>query len=169
MLLEEKVYEDQVRDLILNDNDHQTTGGLFEKKSNRRKDKVKLFHNKNTFGFTKLVIAFLLTILLIISMQFTYFLILSPKGHKISNLVKVYILAVELWSSYATIHTVAFETILWNNTLPIWNTDSLGAYNILHDHIKTNIIPNFTEALDYDMGNYSEIYINQISKVKIYL
>lgn len=162
MLLEEKVYEDQANLLILNDNEAQ--GNKKPKKSSRRQ-KIKTFHNKNTFGFVRLMLSFLAAITLVICMQTLYYIILSPKGQQISNLVKVYINDVELWSSLATIHVFAFETILWNNTVPIWNTDSLSAYQIMREHIRNDIIPNITEALDYDMGNYSLTYINQISKV----
>lgn len=166
MLLEEKVYEEQSKGLILNDHEWDAGNTSRRKKSSGwRKQKVKLYQKKNNFGFLRLLFVFSLAISLIISMQFVYYVILSPKGNKITNIVKVYILAVELWSAYASIHTFAFETILWNNTLPIWNTDSLSAYKIMKKHIKMNIIPNFTEALEYDMGNYTDIYINQISKV----
>lgn len=164
MLLEEKVYADQANMLTLNDNENQ--GGLKPKKNFlKRRSKIKTFHNRNTFGFVKLMLSFLSAIALVISMQITYYAILSPKGQQISNLVKVYINDVELWSAFATIHTFAFETILWNNTVPVWNTDSLSAYRQVRDHIRVNIIPNFTEALEYEMGNYSLKYREQISMV----
>lgn len=165
MLLEEKVYEEQTSMLIMNDNDHQVMQ-ISEKKENaRRREKVKITHSNNSFGFAKLITSLTFATLLIVFMQAAYYMILSPKALKITNLVKVYIIEVEIWSAFITIHTFAMQVLLWNNTVPTWNTDSLTAYEMQRSHIRGNLIPNFTEALDYNMGNYTEVFRNQISKV----
>jgi len=135
--------------------------------SNKRLDKIKIKMKGNYFGFAKLSSIFAVILTFLIIMQYFYYYILAPKGDKITNLMKVYILAVELWSSFATIHSVFFQTILWNNTVPVWDHDSLTAFNFYKDHIQKNILVNFTEALEYNLGNYTELFETKMTKVRI--
>ena len=98
-------------------------------------------------------------------MQYFYYYILAPKGDKISNLTKVYILAVELWSSFASIHSIFFQVVLWNNTMPVWKTDSLSAYKMIHEHIDQKILVNLSEALTYNLGNYTALFEQKMTMV----
>lgn len=79
--------------------------------------------------------------------------------------MKVFILSVETWSVLASLQSVFFRTVMWNNTVPTWDTTSLEVYEYYSDRLKNVIIPNFTDALDYNMGNYTGIYVDQVSKV----
>lgn len=128
--------------------------------------KVKITKGKHMFGFTRLSLIFLGIILLMTLIQGLYYWLVSPKADKVMNLLKVYILHIELWSSLATLHTAAFETILWNNTVPMWNTESLRVYEMSKDHLEQKVMANLTEALDYDLGNYTHKFRELMTKVR---
>lgn len=175
-LLEEKIYESQIdkirvhpeiylKKMIQLEVSDQAKKGRNSSMKVKNTRKVSLQRKNFFFGFIKLLVIFLISIGLIIFFQLFYYWVLIPKGERLKNLVKVSILNTEIWSSFVLLHTFAFETILWNNTMPVWNTDSLTAFRMVMQHVKYNVLENITEALDYDLGNYTDIYVNQMSKV----
>ena len=162
ILAEEKIYEDEVEhfgnNAGVNIFDHNPM-------SNKRKDKARVNNSRLYFGFFRLSIILAVCILMVIVMQFFYYLILSPTAEKIDGLVKVFIVSVESWSVLASLNSAFFRTVMWNNTIPTWESDSLEVYEYFADRLKNELIPNFTAALDYNMGNYSGIYVDQVSRV----
>lgn len=82
----------------------------------------------------------------------------SSRNSRLDSLTKVYIIAVDTWNSYFNMHVFAFQTLLWNNTSPMWSMDSLTAFEDRSRFIEENILPNYTEALSYDLGNYTAKY-----------
>ena len=133
--------------------------------SNLRKEKLRINLKGHYFGFLKLSLIFASTLSIVIIAHFAYYLILIPKAKRVTNLVKAYVCSVELWSSYATLHSLFFNVVFWNNTMPAWGTDALTAYNSMKNHIYENVHKNLTDALEMDLGNYSETYINVMARV----
>ena len=134
--------------------------------ANLRKDKVRVNLQGHYFGFVKLSVIFAATMFLIIIIQYVYYTVLRPKASKVSGLVEIYILVVELWSSYATINTFFFTTVFWNNTTPIWGTDGVGAYKIMRNHIYEKVHKNLSRSVDYDLGNYADYWRKIMVTVK---
>lgn len=181
-MLEEKVYENQVKNLLMGDEEIlnsklqtgtvSSSGTTKRSRSSRRlmaSQKVRLKRGNHLFGFGRLSLIFLAVILLTVLIQAIYYWMVSPKADKVMNLLKIYILHIELWSSLATVHTAAFETILWNNTVPMWNMESLKVYELSKEHLQHKVIDNLTEALEYDLGNYTGEFRNlmlRVSKLK---
>jgi len=74
---------------------------------------------------------------------------------RLINLTKTTILGMESYASLFNLHNAAFEIILWNNTATIWNKDALFMYNEFKEMINIKLVDNLTEALTYDLGNYT--------------
>jgi hypothetical protein len=161
-LTEEKIYDDEVEEYGNN-----VGVNIFDVNpmSNKRKDKIKVNKSKLYFGFFRLTMVLILCILMVVVTQFFYFLILSPTAAKIDGLMKIFIYSVESWSVLASLHSVFFRTVMWNNSIPTWGNDSLSTFNYFSDRLTNELIPNFTNALEYNMGNYSHIYEQQFTKV----
>ena len=131
-----------------------------------RKEKIKFTAKGNYFGFIRLGVSFAIATTMIIVIQYVFYSLLYPRARKITNLLKVYIVSVEIWNSYATLNTIFINTLLWNSTVQFWGTDGLSTYQVMKSHIETNVLPNITESLDYDLGNYTDEWrkiVNQVS------
>jgi hypothetical protein len=130
--------------------------------TNKRRDKIQIDNSKLYFGFVRLSLVLAFCVTIVILTQTFYYFILYPTAEKIDGLVKIFIVSVESWSVLVSCNVFFFETVFWNNTAGAWNQDSLATFEYFSDRLESNIIRNFTAALDYNMGNYSSIYQNQM-------
>jgi hypothetical protein len=90
---------------------------------------------------------------------------LSGKAKRVDNLTKVFAYSVDSWDTLLFIGTLFLRTAFWNNTSGVWGTDSLTIFNDQIDYMKNQMIPNFTRACEYDMGNYTNYYVDIMTKV----
>lgn len=155
--MEEKIYEDEVDEF---GNNIAMMAVEYDSNTNKRRDKIKINRRRLYFGFFKLSMILGICIMMVVVTQSFYYFILQPTAEKIDGLVKVFIYSVESWSVLASFNTAFFRTTMWNNTVPTWNSDSLSTFEYFADRLKNELLPNFTAALDYNMGNYSGIYID---------
>ena len=106
-------------------------------------------------------------IVILCSLQVAYFYQLYPRSKRSSNFVKAYIIGVESWDAYAITFSSFFSTVLFNDTSEYWGISSLEKVESHISHIRKNVLANITEALDYDLGNFSQSYRDIMSKVSI--
>lgn len=80
--------------------------------------------------------------------------------------MKVYVIASEMWCSLTSLNVFFIEYILFNNTAVGWHgKSSLDTYNEIKGVLETRVMPNMTESLSYDLGNFTEIWQNGLSNV----
>jgi len=133
--------------------------------SNHRKFQIKLKNYSQNFGIYWFLVKFFLMLSISLILQFIYFAVLYPKSKRITNLLKAYILGVETWSSFITVGSCMLQAIFWNNTGVVWNTDPLSVFNSHLEYVENSVMNNITEALDYDLGNFTENYRSLFTKV----
>jgi len=146
-----------------------------QRKSKRRKlGKIWLKVNFKglNFNFTSVLMTLTVGTLMLVLVQLIYYLSLKPGATRVTNFTKIFILGAETWSAYTNLNTFFLATVLWNNSLPSWGgMKPLDVYKFMRTHIKERIILNYTESLNYDLGNYTdkfrEIYTS-VSKKKIF-
>lgn len=138
-----------------------------QKKMNKNHLKVKIKTRNNSFNLSKIFLSLcIMTIFLFMVHAFVY-MIFSSRAKLITNLTKVNILSIELWNAYFILQTAVTETILYNNTVKMWNNvDSESFYYEYREIIKNSIIKNLTESLEYDLGNMTQKYQNDLTIVK---
>lgn len=119
---------------------------------------TRLVHGRFTFGFIHILNRSIACLMLLLIVKLITFIIFLPKATRLTALAKTYIFSVQTWDSYFNMHDFAFQVILWNDTSPVWGGSSLETFEHFQLFIKDNIIPNYTEALTYDLGNYTDKY-----------
>lgn len=165
LLLEETIYDD-----ILEAQDEKKVVKKKvinkQERKKRRHEKAKVNMGNYSFGLIQAIGIFSLLILGIVSLNYTLILFLESSSNRINNLVSLYILGIEAWQSLASVHSFFLETVIWNDTVPVWGEDStLGTYQFFVDHINEQVIPNYTRALEYDLGNFTTEFNYALTKV----
>lgn len=140
----------------------------------RRKNKstssikyLKIKSKDFSFEFSKISTLLFLILLVFILIHSVIYISFRPKKRRITNLSKTYILSVESWNAYYTLHTAVIETLFYNNTFKMWD-GKLSTYDFYFKHkefTKRYILDNFTESLEFDLGNYTEKYRGDLSTV----
>lgn len=178
VLVEEKVYESDAKIFFDNTTTRKTKIKSSKPlKSSRKKKKrgsklkrtqtVKLDYANFYFGFfTTVVILFILIICFSI-LQYIYYSITYPQAQRVSNLMEVYILGVETWSSYFSLHVFMLETVLYNNSLVVWKDQKpLEVYDYFKKHIQDNVLANYSALAEKDLAGFNEEFkyaLNQVS------
>jgi hypothetical protein len=174
VILEEKIYEDHLQSIeneLQKKKEHQNkkmanSSRNKKEKSSNRIEKIKINSKGFYFGFCKVMFYFSLIFFFILIIQGFYFILLYPKSVRVGNLIEVYVLGVETWDSFASVHTYCFETILWNNTALGWDGGTtLDTYRAMMEHSKSYVLDNYTRTLQYDLGNITEEYRFALNKV----
>jgi len=104
-------------------------------------------------------------ILLTCLLQFGYFFVLYPLTRRITNLVKSYVLGVEVWSAFSILGVTLFQAIIWNNTAPYFNSTADKVFENHLVYTNENVMKNLTDSTNYDLGNITETYQALINKV----
>ena len=128
--------------------------------------KMTLYSKGINFGISSLTMKLTLLLLIVIVVQYGNFLMWNPTLQRMKNYNKVYVLGVDTWTSYFTLHQAFFSAILWNNTLPYWGITSLQVYDEMREYIEEKIVKNYTQALEYDLGSYTEKFREAYSRVR---
>jgi len=127
---------------------------------------IKIDRERYYFEYTNQIIVVGVLIALYFCYKLLFFQSAFGRARRLTSLTKTCILGMESYASFFNLHNAAFQVMLWNNTSPIWNTEALEIYEYFKDLTKNKLIANFTEALDYDLGNYTAKYRNDLLKVK---
>lgn len=128
---------------------------------------LKLENKDYSFGLSSIIFLLLCLIVLFLIIHGSIFLIFSPRARRITNLSKVYILSIESWNAYFVLHTAVVQTLFYNNTFKMWD-GKLSTYDFYYDFrdfTKEYILNNLTTSIDYDLGNYTEKYVSDLTKV----
>ena len=132
----------------------------------RAQNKLKVFFGGLDFGASKQAFKLILILAVLICVQYCYFEVWRPMLRRIVNFCEVYILGIETWNAMFTIHTAFLQTVLWNNTVPFWGTTSLEVFDLSKAHFMENVFNNYTRAMSYDLGNYTDKFVTGYTKVK---
>lgn len=157
-MLELDMYDNDSREMI-------TFLKAREKKSNRRKEKIKLKTEGLNFGSTRLFFSFGIIILLIIITQTVVYVLLSLRARQVTQMVVVYTTGVDYWISFASIQGVLMQILLWNGQAKIWEEEPLKAYNIMKKRIQEVIIPNYEKSLNWNLGNFTKEHRDMVFEV----
>jgi len=101
--------------------------------------------------------------------EIIYFWNIYPNISRVSNMVLTYINECETWSAFFILGTSMWETILWNNTVQMWDRSSLELFEDHAIYIKSSILPNITHYTSLDLGNYTDLYkitVDQVNPIK---
>jgi len=145
-----------------------------EKAKNKNKKKatevnstvsIKLIHTSINRRYFKLVI--FLTVLSVALSCFDILILSNARGtfSQLQNTLKVEILVVEAWGSFMNAQNALVKLILWNDTSNIWGKSSSAAFEEFQGYITQSLLANFTESLDYNLGNYTETYMSMMTSV----
>lgn len=171
ILKEERIYDNDIENLSVNE--VKSTSAISKKTSKNKKSRRRILTNyKNikmnstSFGLKISFLKFLCLFLLQFLSQFVVYLMISPSATRITNMMKVYSIGVELWNCYDSAFVMFYDTILLNNSVRIWDDKrTLDGYYYFKDKIETRVIPNYTLALDYDIGNMTDNFTYALTKV----
>lgn len=131
-----------------------------EKKTNGNQ----LFHNIRLTGgipssnYTTL--ALYLVALMVLMSLLNFLLMQQFKGslNKLGNVLCVQILVIESWGSFMNAQNSILKSILWNDTSLIWGQPSSIAFEVYSEYISKNILANFSESIDWNLGNFTDEY-----------
>jgi len=123
---------------------------------------IKLNHGRFTFGFSQILSNTIVCIFLLIFLEYIIYIVYSAGSRRISDLTKLYVATIQTWTGLYSLHNAAFQTLIWNNTSPIWDQPSLETYTILKDKISNELIPVYTEALSFDLGDFTSTYKQRV-------
>lgn len=162
--------------LLEEENCHEEESSFSKKELNQdkvgrskgREKRAKIVLENSNFGLTwPIGFLCLLTFGILILNSGVHFT-MRIYSNRIQNLIQVYLLGTEAWSSMVSAHAYFLEVVLWNNTVPTWGGQtSLETFQYFYDHVQTKIFPNYTLTLDYDLGNFTEKYSYVLTKVII--
>lgn len=131
-----------------------------------KRDRIKLSFKNYNFGLLSVSI---MTLLIAVAMSLGYVSIQiyqRPKAKVISNLLKVYILGSDLWTTYVSAHLFIVQTVAYNNTVPCWgDRTTLDCYHHFREYILGEMMENVTKSAGYDLKNLTEHYSNSLLKV----
>lgn len=138
-----------------------------QRDSKQKMKNIKLDKSTAAFGFSSIFCQIVALLLFCLSVHGGFYLSFSPKARRITNLSKVFILSVESWNAYYTLHAAMLETLFYNNTFRMWD-GKLTTYDFYYEHrekTKEYILENITRSLDYDLGNFTDKYRSDMTKV----
>lgn len=168
--LNEILLEESIVDNKLELSGKKKSSRLKSKKKKREKKfepKIKLSFKKFNFSLIKITIV---TLVISIIFQIMFSLIQAyqiPTAKLVKNLLKVYILGSDLWSSLAITHTYFIQGIIFNNTVPCWNDKkSLECYSEVKEYIDDILIDRTAELANLDLGNLTTIFSEALTQVK---
>lgn len=93
----------------------------------------------------------------------------QPRAQLVSNLLKVYILGSDVWSSYFSMHSYFLEAVLFNNTIPCWgNMKSLDCFHNMKSYILGDMMDNITLATTYELNNFTSNFSDSLLSVKLF-
>lgn len=167
-LIEEELNYDDNKEKFLKNEAEVRSIIEFENPQNFISEKVKINYSKFHFGFSKSRNVIIIVFLLLTAIQGIFYLILRPYKTQLKNIMRVFTLASETSSVVSLINLYMLETLLYNNSLNGWRgMSSLETYEYLTEHFRENIVENYTNILDLDIGNYQQIYKKKIIEVKL--
>lgn len=177
LLVEEKIYYDddesfgdqlELDDILKLKKKTQKEKRKKNKGITRRKKKLKVKSKATNIELTGSLTSILLIMLLLQVMRFGFGAVNSSTLRKTQNLLEVYLLDIDSWGALFGLHITFFELVLWNNTVPMWNGKStLETYEHFRDYVEDSVIANFSRALDYDLGYYTDEYQHFMTKVSL--
>lgn len=138
-----------------------------QKDSKKNLKKIKLDKSSSPFGFSSILCQIIALMVFLMLIHGGFFLIFSPKLRRITNLSKIFIMSVESWNAYYTLHVAMIETLFYNNTIKMWDGE-LSSYDFYYQHrefTKEYILDNFTRSFEYDLGNFTEKYRSDMTTV----
>lgn len=122
-----------------------------------------------SFGLLPPLVYMLVSIALLSLIYICFFFLILPGSIKQLSMIETYTLIIETWNSYFSIHASMLQTLIWNNTSPMWSMSSLEVFEHQTKHIRENLLPNLTRTLDYDLGNFTQLYRQGMAYVILYL
>lgn len=132
-------------------------------------DKIKLKHDGYYFGLRKLIWVFVLTFFSLIFIQFSFYLLVKPNWNKAGNLLQVFSLGSEIFSSYSIMNVFMIETVLYNNSLKGWNSGSTyDSFQEVKTHITKHLLPKYIAILDQDVGSLKDKMEYTLTRVNIF-
>ena len=138
----------------------------YKKKRSTLPSKISIPGRNFFFGFFSTCSIFLLFALLFMAAQYFCYLLLYSRANQTSNLMKLFILGDATYCTFYAAGAAWYETIIFNNTVPGWRgKTTLEMYEDFGRTIDTMIIPNYTRALSYDLGNYTKEFRESMTKV----
>lgn len=170
ILTEERIYDDELVYLTEEKSSSKTTKRSHKQKSKKRRRTTfsykQVKFSKTSFGLTSTFFKFITLFILLFSSQFSVYLMLAPDSKRVTNLMRVYISGVELWNCYDSAFTMFYDTVLFNNSVGIWDgKKTLDGYNYFKEKIQERVLVNYTELLEVDLGNMTEGFRNTLTKV----
>lgn len=179
VLIEEKVYEKdaeiffsnnhvQIKKIKTKRRKNQSKNGRTSRNNSNWNKPISLDFSNFFFGLFTSIATFFVLITLFIILQYVNYSITYPQAKRVANLMEVYILGVETWSSFFSLHMFMLETVLYNNSLRVWdNKSSLEVYEYFKTHIEKNVLSNYSDIVEKDLGNFSQPFIYALNKVRI--
>lgn len=141
-------------------------GSSNHNKQNTFSRNAKLKREKYNFRYRSQLLIILGILAMFLINKAVLFMILSIRAKRITGLTKTCILGMESYASFFQLHNAAFQVLLWNNTSPIWGSPALDMYEHFKNTTKEKLIKNLTEALSYDLGNYTIFFNDTLLNTK---
>ena len=134
----------------------------------RRKARLKVTYNGLNFGLASLGLKLAAILAFLMLIQIIYYFVWKPGVQRSINLMDVFILGIETWNSFFSLHSSWLSTIVYNNTLPYWaGKTSLEVFDHFKNHVRENLIANYSRAVEYDLGNYTKKFVEGYTTVRI--
>jgi len=110
------------------------------------------------FGMKRFMLTFIVLVMITNVIQVVLIVAFYPLAKRVTNMVRIYNLGIETYNSLMVISGAFFQTILWNNTSPMWGTQSLALFESHTEFARQNILIPITDSMDYDLGNFTDTY-----------
>ena len=139
---------------------------------NKRKFNIKVNTKGLNFGCLALTLRLVLLLSIFLVIQLVYFFAWRGGLVRTQNLVEVFVLGIDAWNSFASLHATWLTTLVYNNSVGYWGSEggerrrSLDAYRFFREHIEINVLENYTRALQYDLGNFTKTFRSGMSAVR---
>ena len=133
----------------------------------QRRQRLKVTYNGLNFGLVNLGLKLGTILVFLIGIQLVYYTVWRPGVRRSINFMEIFLLGIETWNSYFNMHSSWLSTIVYNNTLPYWNgKTSMQVYEHFKTHIRDNLLANYSRAVEYDLGNYTEKFVEAYTQVR---
>ena len=95
---------------------------------------------------------------------------MTIKNTKIAgNLMDIFILGPEMFTSVSYLNLFMLETVLYNNTLDGWNGKSTKeTYEEINSDIRNFVLQGYVNGLDLDLGSYTENFTQAFTEVILF-
>lgn len=175
ILEEEKIYENVKQEdrLSLKQKIRKEKALKSKNKGGRKKilyNYKKVKFSNTSFGLKPALCKFMVILVITTITQFGTYTMLYPQSKRISNLMKVFVVTVDCWSTYDSAWTMVYDTFLLNNSIEIWRgKKTLDGYYYFKERTESSVIPRLTAALEYDLGNMTLGFQEALTKVPFFL